>query len=158
MLSLFFSFGSENYITLKSDWQTRAESAWQVPKVLRNIPESFRRQVPCWRRRRGLGAAAPADARVPRESESASELPWVRGPSGSPSTFLPTTLPTSRLPIATAAAAAAALPNGGCLPACLLTCLPVTDSKTYGGCNANRDIVRAPDITRRALLYSYRID
>jgi len=45
-----------------------------------------------------------------------------------------------------------------CLPACLPACLPVTDSKTYGGCNADRDIARVPDITRKALLYSRRID
>lgn len=98
-----------------------------------------------------MAAPSPADARVPRESESASELPWVRGPSGSPSTSLPTILLTL---LTSTALAAAALSNGGCLPACL----PVTDSKTYDGCNADRDIARGPDITRRALLYSRRID
>ena len=55
--SLYFPRNFENYIILKPSWQTRAESAWQVPKVLRNILESFRRQVLRCRRRRGLDGA-----------------------------------------------------------------------------------------------------
>lgn len=155
------SSGIENYIILKSGWQTRVESAWQVPKVFRNIPESFRRQVPRWRRRGGLGGAVAGGCLRPSGV-------WVRvrATLGTRSLGISLDFPPDNPPYLSTTHRSS---NGGsgpsqwrrlsaCLPACLLTCLPVTDSKTYGGCNADRDIVRVPDITRRALLYSRRID
>lgn len=92
---LFISFGTENYITLKLQVDKRVQNRrdrYQRSSAIFSSPSGGR----CFTDGAGGDSAAPspADARVPRESEAASELPWVRGPSGSSSTFLPTTLPT----------------------------------------------------------------
>jgi len=154
-ISLFISYRTENYIILKPGWQTRSESAWQVPKVLRNILKSFRRQVPRWRRRRGLGGAVAGGCSHPLGV-------WVRvrATLGTQSLGISLDFPPDNPPYLSTTHRGS---GGGSsqwrrLSVCLPACLPVTDSKTYGGCNADRDIARIPDITRRALLYSRRID
>lgn len=139
-VSLFISSRIENYITLKP----RLTNARRIGVTGTKGPPQYSRVL----QEAGASLTAPEGARRRRRRRMLASLGSLSPRQSYPGYAVPRDLPrlSSRqpaLPLDYPSQQRRRRPFPMAAAVCLPACLPVTDSKTYGGCNVDRDIARA---------------